>query len=159
MRAESDSNKAPQDEQTDWLAGRARHFLPLKHYFLNFHFNHRQPPGRPPAWSLGGRRQAPSLPTVVSIEQRSLTSLRCAPSAAALFHTCEKLYRLHSAAHSPSSSILHLPISLSCTPPPPPPTSLCKHFTIFKHNAITPNFHTDVGSRRQTFAFPQSSLY
>lgn len=44
-------------------------------------------------------------------------------------------------------------------PPPPPPTSLCKHFTIFKHNAITPNFHTDVGSRRQTFAFPQSSLY
>lgn len=41
----------------------------------------------------------------------------------------------------------------------PPTTSLCKHFTIFKHNAITPNFHTDVGSRRQTFAFPQSSLY
>ena len=126
MRAESDSNKAPQDEQTDWLAGRARHFLPLKHYFLNFHFNHRQPPGRHPAWSLGGRRQAPSLPTVVSIEQRSLTSLRCAPSAAARCHTCEELYRLHSAAHSPSSSILHLPIS----PPPPPfynhPNSLHK---------------------------------
>lgn len=153
MRAESDSNKAPQDEQTDWLAGRARHFLPLKHYFLNFHFNHRQPPGRHPAWSLGGRRQAPSLPTVVSIEQRSLTSLRCAPFAAALFHTCEKLYRLHGAAHSSS---IFLPISLSH---PPPTTSLCKHFTIFKHNAITPNFHTDVGSRRQTFAFPQSSLY
>lgn len=49
MRTESDSNKAPQDEQADWLAGRARHFLPLKHYFLNFHFNQQQPPGGPGA--------------------------------------------------------------------------------------------------------------
>ncbi len=121
MRRESDSNKAPQDNQTDWLAGGARHFLSLKRYFLHFHFNHQQPPGRHQAHSLGGRSQAPSLPTAVSIARCSLTPLSCY----SLSHLWGTMQSLH-AAQSPSfpSSISNLSISAVLPPSPSANTSL-----------------------------------
>lgn len=47
--AEISSGNASQKEPAYWLSGKARHFLLLKHYFLNFHFNQLLPPGKPPA--------------------------------------------------------------------------------------------------------------
>lgn len=135
MWTESDTNKAPQDEQTDWLAGRARHFLPLKHYFLNFHFNHWQPHGMHPAWSMGGRSQAPSLPTVVSIEQPSLMPRCCGSPTAILFHTCVELYSIRVQLKSP---IFHLIILLSLPWFRHPPFH--KHLTIFKYKVIRTEF-------------------
>lgn len=148
MRTESDSDKAPQDEQTDWLAGRARYFLPLKHYFLNFHFNHRllatswEAPS-PGAW-VGGVKPPHCQQWLAS---SSTAWHLCIVLLLLLFSfTPVRNYTEFACSTVSLLSILPILLSLWCHRP----LCLCKHLTIFKHNVITPNFptvlHIEVGS-------------
>lgn len=134
IRRESDSNKAPQDEQTDWLAGRARHFLPSEALLPEFPFQSAVASWEasgPGAW-VGGVRPPHCQQWLAS----SSTAWRlCFVLLLLLFSlTPVSNHREFVCSTIFFFPVLHLPIFLSL----PPPLFLCKHLAIFKHNVITP---------------------
>lgn len=130
MWTESGSNKAPQDEQGDWLAGRGRQALLAEFPFQSWAASREAP--SPRAW-MGGVKPP-------------LCQWRLASSRTAWCFCIVHLYRTCEEFACSTGSILHFAVSLSL----PLPVSLCKHLGIFKHNVITPTLstmlHKEVGS-------------